>query len=209
MRRRRYLAALGVTASLGLAGCRVAEQPTPTETPTETERPPTTTPQPMRLQNGSFEDGLDGWTVGKDLPEDPNSDGLVETEARPVNADDPDAPAAADGDHALSLYIDGRQDDGTLWVQQDVDLSEYDSLALDVHSDSESFTVVTRVAAYAGPRTDLVEGTFDTTQAVENHEGWATYEYPVDHDGPGIVAVGISVVWESEVTRYLDAVRLS
>jgi hypothetical protein len=208
MRRRRYLAALGTVGTLGLAGCRIPEEPEPTTTepePTTTQTPTT----PSMIRNGSFEDALQHWSVGRDVPTDPNDGGPVETDVGVTSGDDPDAPPASVGERALSLFIDGRQDDGTLWVHQPVDLGGYDTLAFDVYSQQESFNVITRVAAYAGPSPPTQETDFDTTQAVEDHEGWRTYEYAVDHDGPGHVAVGVSVVWETEVTRYLDAVRLS
>lgn len=157
------------------------------------------------LVNAGFEAGLDGWTVGRDLPTDPNTGDPVASAAEVTD------DRASDGAHALSLALDGSQDDGTIWVQQPVDLGAAESLAVDVYSQSESFNTLTKVAAYAGPRPEnpLTEERFDTSRPVEDHAGWRTYEYAVDHDGPGLVAVGITVVWETNVTRFLDAVRLS
>lgn len=189
MHRRTFLAAagsaLGVGTLGGLAGCSA-----PVEPPRR------------RLDNGSFEAGLRSWTVGTDLPTDPNTGGPVETDVRVT------AERASSGEQSLELSIDGRQDDGTVWVQQPVDLGRGSTLALDVYSPQESFNTITMVAAFAGPDRVLRENEFDTSQAVEDHGGWKTYEYPVDGDGLGVVAVGISVVWETEVTRWVDDVRL-
>ncbi|MFC7047082.1 hypothetical protein ACFQH6_18285 [Halobacteriaceae archaeon GCM10025711] len=186
MRRRTYLALAG-TGSFGLlSGCTLLRD------------------RDGGLQNGSFESGLDGWTVGHDLPTDPNTGDLVATDASVTGT------RAAAGTRSLELFIDGRQDDGTLWVQQPALLSDVQTLSVAVFSPAESFNVLTRIAAYAGPEPmgGLTETQFDTRRAVEDHVGWRTHEYPVEFDGEGVVAVGVSVVWETEVTRWLDDVRL-
>lgn len=196
--RRQFLGAVGAGAAGWLAGCTGDGETSPTATRTET-------PQKM-LRNDSFEDGLTGWTVGRDLPTDPNADG-----DRPVTSSvSVTDHLASDGDRSCALSIDGRQDDGTLWVQQNVDLGGYDRLAVDLYSRQESFNVIAKVAAYTGPvpESGLLERDFDTTEAVEDHAGWKTYEYDITHEGTGLAAVGISVVWETELTRYLDDVRL-
>jgi len=185
---------------------------TPTGTPkgggTPTQTPgggtPTTVPG-AELENGSFEDGLRGWTVGRDLPADPNNpDRTVASEA------DVTAHVASRGNQAVEFFLDGVADDGTIWVAQEVDLAGVETLAIDGYSETESFNTIAKLATYAGPvpEKDLAEADFDTGQATEDHEGWKTYEYEVAHDGPGLVAVGISVVWETGVRRQLDNVRL-
>ena len=191
MHRRSLLAGLGAAAVGGLAGCQA---------PGTGEGG-----RPGELVNPSFEAGYRGWLAGRDLPTDPNTGRPVASGTR-IASD----PVAA-GERSLELSIDGLQDDGTLWVQQTVDLTGADALSVAVHSPEESFNTITKVAAYAGPRPargHLREGDFDTTAPVEDHAGWRVYEYDVNADGPGVVAVGVSVVWETRVTRYLDDVRL-
>ncbi|WP_435100426.1 hypothetical protein [Halarchaeum sp. P4] len=188
MDRRSLLTTTSVLATAGLAalaGCSA----------------PTDEPEP-RVENASFENGLAEWETGRELPTDPNTGQPVATTIA-ASSD-----RASDGSQSVSFFIDGRQDDGVLWVAQDVDLGGVDTLTVDVWSPEESFNTITKVAAYAGPERELTESDFDTTQAVEDHAGWRTYEYPVRHDGEGLVAVGIAVVWETEVTRYVDNVRL-
>jgi hypothetical protein len=188
MKRRTYLGSLGAAAAGGVTGCVSAPS----------------TPASEGFQNPSFEDGLAGWTVGTDLPTDPNTGQPVATEASVT--DEP----VSDGDSALALFIDGRQDDGTIWVQQPVDLSTVAELAVDIYSEQESFNTITKLAVYAGPDPGrgLTEGDFDTRRPTEDHEGWKTQTYPVAPVMDGLVAVGISVVWETEVTRILDNVVL-
>lgn len=189
MHRRRYLTTLGAAATVATTGCFGSLTP----------------PGPDGLVNPSFENGLAGWRIDADLPDDPNTDSPVR--ARANRTTDP----VSDGEWALSLFLDGSQDDGTIWVQQPVDLSTAMTLSVDVFSEQESFNTVTNLAVYAGPDPgrDLREQDFDTTRPTEDHEGWKTQSYAVGQAEEGLVAVGISVVWETEVTRVLDNLRLS
>lgn len=193
MRRRQFLAACGAGA-VGLAGCTAPAADDGTTDPSAS------------VTNGGFESGLRGWLIGRDLPTDPNTGLPVESSARVV--DDP----VASGERALRFAIDGLQGDGTIWAQQAVLLDGVDTLAVSAHSPEESFNTVTKLAVYAGPRPDrgwLQEGNFDTELAIEDHAGWERFEYDVAGEGEGIVAVGISVVWETEVARTIDEVSLS
>ncbi|MFB6107121.1 MAG: hypothetical protein ABEJ70_09135 [Halobacteriaceae archaeon] len=185
MDRRAYLRAAGAAAA-ALAGCATAGDGA------------------LAFRNGGFEDGLDGWAVGRDLPTDPNTGDPVASRIAVTDA------TASEGSRALSLFLDGRQDDGTVWVQRPAPLGDVSTLSVDVHSPAESFNTITKAAVYAGPHPErpLTESRFDTSRPVEDHEGWRTYDYDVAHDGPGLVAVGVSVVWETEVTRHLDDVSL-
>ncbi|MFB6130090.1 MAG: hypothetical protein ABEJ28_04615 [Salinigranum sp.] len=222
MRRRTFIAAVGSAGVAGFGGCSAPptgdsgtrpsattdrpETPTPatTDGPGTQSSAPTDRPS-ARVRNPDFESGLDGWTPGRDVPTDPNTGRPVASRVA-VSSD-----RAASGDRSLALSIDGRQDDGTVWVQQRVDFSGVTALAVSVYAPGESFNTITKVAAYAGPTPaggTLREELFDTTRPVEDHAGWKTYEYAVGADGAGLLAVGVSVVWETEVTRYLDDVRL-
>jgi len=236
MKRRSMLALTGTALSTALAGCGAladgsdgtatdsptdtppASTPTDTPAPTETATPTpgdegtqTATPTPdapATLRNGSFEDDWAAWTVGRDLPTDPNRPG-----DRAVGSDvGVTTRRSSDGETSCRLFIDGSQDDGTVWVQQPVDLSEYDYLAVDYVA-SNSFNEIGKPAVYAGPEPDdsLTETDFDTSNSLEGHSrpGWKTFTYEVDHDGPGIVAVGFSIVWETGYRTFMDNVRLT
>jgi hypothetical protein len=188
MNRRAYLAAAGTTFAGLTAGCVEVVPPTP-----------------GGLTNPGFERGLLGWKADRDLPIDPNTGQPVWTSLSVSEQ------RSSEGDRSLALSIDGRQDDGTFWVQQRVDLRDASRVSGDVFSEQESFNTITKVAVYAGPDPDrpLLEGDFDTSRPVEDHAGWKTYTYPVNPVERGLVAVGISVVWETEVTRLLDNVVLA
>jgi len=182
------------------------DTPSPTEEGTQTATP---TPEaPADLRNGSFEDDWAAWTVGRDLPTDPNRPG-----DRAVGSDvGVTTRKSTDGETACRLFIDGSQDDGTVWVQQPVDLSEYDYIAVD-YVVSNSFNEIGQPAVYTGPEPSepLTEQDFDTSKSLEGHSGsgWKTFTYEVDHDGPGLVAVGFSIVWETGYRTFMDNVRLS
>lgn len=194
MDRRRFLCGVGGAVTTGLAGC------------TAPWTGPDASTVPGELANPGFEDGLLAWVIGRDLPLDPNTGDYVASRARAAT------DVASDGERSCELFLDGRQDDGTIWAQQAVDLTGITQLSVDVYSPEESFNTITKVAAFAGPRPDrgyLREEHFDTSRAVEDHAGWETFEYPIDYEGVGLVAAGISVVWETEVTRYVDRVQLS
>lgn len=219
MNRRHFIGAIAAGLST-LAGCQgLGNQPeesttdSPTNSPTP-ERTPTQTPAGggtptqvpgAELVNGSFENGLRGWTVGRDLPADPSHpDRKVASEA------DVTAHVGSVGNQAMEFFLDGSADDGTIWVAQEIDLEGVETLAVDGYSETKSFNTIAKMAVYAGPvpEDSLTETDFDTERATEDHDGWKTYEYPVSHDGPGLVAVGISIVWETGVRRQLDDVRL-
>lgn len=184
------------------------EEP-PGETTEATAQEPTTgdgtAPPTATLENADFESGLAGWTKGFDLPDEPGNPG-TKVDASAVSSTE----RASSGARSVRFTLDGSADDGTVWVQQEADLSGVDTLTVDGYSRQESFNTIAELAVYAGPvpETGLSEVDFDRSQATEDHEGWKTYEYAVDHDGPGLVAVGINVVWETTVRRYLDSVRL-
>ena len=188
-------------------------EPPTTEPPTTeppTTEPPTTEPPSdpsdgSALVNGSFESTLEGWTVGKDLPEDPNGSGEpVDSEVKVTTQE------AADGENGLHIFLDGSADDGTIWVQQEADLSEVSTLKVDGYSQQKSFNEILQVSAYTGPVPEdgLVERQFDRSNQLSDHEGWKTYEYDIDHDGQGLVAVGFNIVWETGAVGILDNVRL-
>lgn len=213
MHRRTYIAAVGTAATVALAGCVSSDASTDTPAgtgtpqPSETPGEPTATPSgpPTTLQNTSFEDGLDGWTVGRDLPEDPGNPGQKVDASVTATTD-----RAHTGESGLAMTIDGSADDGTVWVAQPVDFAEADRLTVHCYSPEQTFNVLAQLAVYTGPMPEggLVEVDFDRSEQTGDHEGWKQYEYPVDASGTGVVAVGMNVVWETTVTRWFDDLEL-
>jgi hypothetical protein len=51
--------------------------------------------------------------------------------------------------------------------------------------------------------------TVSSGTTADGHDGWKTFEYRVDHDGGGLVAVGMNVVWGTDAFVVLDNVVLS
>ncbi|QSG10132.1 hypothetical protein [Halapricum desulfuricans] len=196
MKRRYFLAGTASVAAL-LAGCSGDDEPSDDD-PTDTSTPSD------ELVDGSFEYGLERWYVDTDLPDEPGNPG------QKVDASVTTADRASDGQQGIEIFIDGSADDGTVWVQQEVDLSEVSTLKVDGYSEQNSFTTVLQVATYTGPVPEdgLVETDFNRDHSLWDHEGWKTYEYDVDHDGTGLVAVGFSIIWETGAAGVLDNVQL-
>jgi hypothetical protein len=221
MRRRKLLALSGTALTTAVAGCsslggsdsdpttgEPTTDPTETDSPTDTDTPNDDTDLADDLRNGSFEDDWATWTVGRHLPDDPN----VEGDRKVASGIGVTSTDASDGTTCLRGFIDGSQDDGTVWVQQPVDLSDHDHLAVDYRV-TDSFNEILQAAVYVGPSVEggLSEVDFDRSNSLSGHrgKGWKTFVYDVDHDGPGVVAVGFNIVWETGASGLLDNVRLT
>lgn len=171
---------------------------------------PLPAPPDLVLQEG-FETGLDGWEKDYELPPDPNRPGEVvawsiETSAGP----------AAEGVFSARFFVDGRQDDGTIWLVRALDAepaTTYDvDLRLQLWSEQESFNTVAAVAACAGPQPPATESEFDVSRPANLAAGWVPYDYlfRTASDGAGRlwVAFGITVLWETELEYFIDDVRI-
>ncbi|GAB3687224.1 hypothetical protein GCM10028857_20090 [Salinarchaeum chitinilyticum] len=225
MQRRTYIAGLGTALATGLAGCSALgsdggddgnssdDEPngSPSDGTTDDGNEQNEDGQgddgaTPELVNGSFESGFQGWTIGTDLPAVPGAeDGTVDHGVSVLNGE------AADGNAAVEFYISGIADDGTVWVEQQVDLSDVSTVELDAYSEQQSFNEIAMVAFFAGekPEDGLEEADFNREENVEDHEGWKTYSYDVeDVEGVATIAVGMTVIWETEVRRLFDDVRL-
>lgn len=215
MQRRTYVAGLGSALTAGIAGCSTIGSDDDSDggnasddegdgNPSDGD--PSDGTEGADLVNGSFEDGLDGWTIGTDLPPVPGEEsGTVDHGVSVRNGE------AADGDAAVEFYVSGVADDGTIWVEQAVDLSDATAVELAAYSEQQSFNEIAKVAFFAGEKPDggLEEADFDRDEHVEDHEGWKTYSYEVaEIDETVTLAVGMNVIWETEVRRLFDDVRL-
>jgi len=156
-----------------------------------------------------FERGLEDWTAGADVPEDPDNPG------QPVawSITQSDAQACS-GDYSAEFYLDGRQDEGTIWLARSFRVEQAGryrvTVLLDLWSESESFNTIAKVAFYAGPAEPAAETDFDTTRAANQSAGWRIYTFTGDvtagEDRTVWVAFGISAAWETEMTYYIDNV---
>lgn len=226
MHRRSYVIGLGGALTAGLAGCaQLTDDGSDDESENDTDDPENesengdensengdenadngTADPAATLANPSFEDELADWTVGTDLPSRPgDSDEPVDHDVSTTNAD------AADGERCLELYIEGVADDGTIWVEQSVDLTGVERVTVDVYSEMNSANRMSQVAFFAGEKPDggLSEEDFNRDEDIEDHSGWKTYSYSVaDLEGEVTLAVGMNIVWETTIVRRFDNVRL-
>ncbi len=217
------LVVLTLLAACGPAAAGPTASPVPTTAPTETAAPtptPTDVPAPpatvtpsdgsVPFQEG-FEGALDGWRKGSDVPEDPDRPGEPVRWSIEISADQ-----AAEGGSSARFTLDGKQDDGTIWLARpfavEPNQTKRVQLALDLWSRSESFNTLAKVALYAGPEPPNEEADFDTSRAANQVTGWRTYQADLEVDsgaeGRIWVAFGISAVWETEMTYYVDDVRV-
>jgi hypothetical protein len=166
--------------------------------------------EPPTLADG-FEGGISGWTADADVPLDPNRPG--ETVAWSISAS---SEQAVEGSMSARYFLDGRQDDGTIWLVRP--LSVAPSTTFDVHielafwSVSESFNNIAHVAVFAGPTPPSVEADFDLSARANDATGWLEYEWDLvatsDPSGALYIAIGISAVFETEMTYFIDNVRV-
>jgi hypothetical protein len=119
---------------------------------------------------------------------------------------------ARTGTCSAQFDLDGKQDDGTIWLTRSFDTrgpGRYRvTMILDFWSESESFNTIAKVAFYAGTAEPAVESDFDTTQPANQSSGWQSYvstsDVTVGQARRVWVAFGISAVWETEMTYYVD-----
>lgn len=187
--------------SVLLIACEPAVSPTPIPQPTSPS-------MPVTFREG-FEVGVDSWEQGADVPDDPNRPGQKVTwtiEQSPEQA--------SEGVSSARFFLDGRQDDGTVWLVRAFHVPAGQNvvvtLSFDVWSQEESFNTIAYVAACAGARAPVRETDFNLEQSANQVAGWKRYDYRFDARGDGQgrvwVALGFSAVWETEVVYYFDDV---
>lgn len=171
----------------------------------------------------SFEGGMGPWQQDEHLPDDPNNPGAK------VGGNASAGDRARTGDKGLRLAIDGRQDDGTIWVERALNYEPGTRYAFNASfwawSASESFNILAHAVAYLGP--DDPEREEDFPQPMQNSgteefghgglreplnraQGWERYTFTwvgtIPDDGVMHFAIGISAVWETEMVYDIDDV---
>jgi hypothetical protein len=158
---------------------------------------------PVRTYKESFERDFGGWM--------PDSDGKARAwrvERTPK--------LAADGFFSLEYYVDGRDDDGTVWVERAFPVPAGTPLNVTVTfqlngpaPDLTGWPVV----AYAGADNPAAEADFTIIGRAGEVTGWAKYGHKTRVVAPKTgmiwIAVGISVTWETIRTHYLDLVEVT
>jgi len=189
-----------------------ASTPTPTPTATATPSPsptptptPTTPPSQNQTLTSDFEDGLGNWTGQAHLPQQ------VDWNVTVVGN------VSATGNHSVLLYMDGRQDDGTVWIERKLNLEANQNRNVTVTfsfwSETESFNTLAAVVGYVGTENPSTEDDFQVLGNANEVEGWKTYsisaEVETDASGDVYVGLGFSVRWETHMTYYIDNVVIT
>jgi hypothetical protein len=158
-----------------------------------------------------FEGDIGDWAVKGYVPQDPNNPGqTVEWHIIRVSN------VSRSGTHSMEFFIDGRQDDGTIWLERKISARENAQIRVNVsfwlHSEQESVNTIAAVVAYAGNSKPQVEDDFAVVGAANEQAGWKNYAYTTDlttdSNGEIWVSVGISVRWETFMTYYVDDVQI-
>lgn len=165
-------------------------------------------PQTLRED---FEIGLGEWVADAHVPSDPNKPGqLVEWSVTRV------AGTASSGQYSIRLFIDGKQDDGTIWIERQLpvrrNMRVQVEVSFELHSQQQSFNTIAAVCAYGGVRNPEVEEDFTVLGPANQVAGWKRYSFATSVDTGSsdaiLVAVGISVRWETYMTYHIDDVEV-
>jgi hypothetical protein len=157
------------------------------------------------------EGDLGEWFINGDAPQDPNNPGYtVQWHIRRVSN------ISRSGVHSMELFIDGKQDDGTIWLERKISVKKDAQIRVSVsfwfYSEQESFNTIAAVVAYAGIGKPKVEDNFVVMGFANEAAGWKNYVYTADlttdSNDEVWVAVGITVRWETYMTYYIDDVKI-
>lgn len=168
-------------------------------------------PRPVAYTEG-FERDFGGWTADAHVPLDPNNPG------HPVSWDAVRVSSLAySGQYSVELYMDGRQDDGTVWIEKRLRVRNNSQVHVEVsfqfYSEQESFNVIAGVCAFVGNSDPEVEADFTVLGPANQIAGWQRYTHTTTlHSGSAgevWVALGITVRWEAEMTYNLDDVDVT
>lgn len=163
------------------------------------------------VQSESFETGFNNWMADTDVPMDPNNPGhRVAWNVSRV------ATRVYSGQYSVELFIDGRQDDGTVWIERKILVKNNSEVRVKItfqlYSEQESFNIIAGVCAYVGFSDPEEEADFSVIGYTNEVAGWKAYSHTAtlntDSYGEIWVAVGITVRWETEMTYNVDDVEI-
>lgn len=168
-------------------------------------------PKPI-VYNESFEEGFGGWIKDADVPLDPNNPGhpIAWNVSRVTSR-------AHSGQYSVEMQVDGRQDDGTVWIEKKISVKNNSQIQVKIsfefYSEEKSFNVIAGVCAYAGILNPEAEGNFTVVGNANEFAGWKQYTSTttllISSAGEMWVAVGITVRWETEMTYNLDDISVT
>ncbi|MFN4218288.1 MAG: hypothetical protein ACK4HB_03295 [Candidatus Bipolaricaulia bacterium] len=166
------------------------------------------TPPAVVVRQG-FEVGWEGWQKGSDVPQDPQTN-------RPVAwAIELSTKQFKEGYGSARFFLDGRQDDGTIWLAKLLTVPKGRPLVVTpsfyLWSPEQSDNVRAYVVAYAGALMPVEEAEFTYREPADKTKGWRRYQFtmPVSStEGELWVALGISVAWETLLEYFVDEIRV-
>lgn len=156
----------------------------------------------------SFEFGMNGWT--RDHQIDCEQDPTPCTFDWSINRS---TDQAQSGDQSLKGFLDGTNDDGTIWVEKRFDVRPLSTNTVTVSfwlwSEGQSDFNTWPVVAYAGRTNPERETDFEIAGQTDQAAGWVQYELTQrvrsGANGTVWVAFGFGATWESARTYYLDS----
>ncbi len=163
------------------------------------------------IQYQSFEEGFGGWISDADVPLDPNNPG------HPVSWHIIIASNLShSGQNSLELFIDGSQDDGTIWIEKEIDVAKNSQIQIVMsfwfYSAEKSDGEIAVVCSYANIANPETETDFTILGSANQIAGWKEYATTTSlYTGSSDkfwVALGISVVWETPMTYYVDDINI-
>ena len=159
-----------------------------------------------------FENDFGNWTIGSHVPEDPNNPGhRVEWHV------ERSSNHSFSGKNSVLFWIDGRQDDGTIWITRKLTLEPNSEKSVNISfqlwSGEESFNTLAAVVGYIDENKPQAETDFQVLGAANQVSGWKAYSLSngivTNNTGEVYVALGISVRWETELIYFADSIEIT
>jgi hypothetical protein len=151
----------------------------------------------------SFEAGFGQWRS--------DTDGRA-----PVSSVTITSERAFHGLRSVKIFMDGRQDDGTTWLEASFtgppSTQVRVTLSFQLWSLAAGVAGGWNVVGFAGPRDPEAEADFTRIGVTEVKAGWLPYgggwTFRTDSTGRFWVALGTSVIWEVQKAHLVDLVRV-
>ncbi len=124
---------------------------------------------------------------------------------------------ARDGRFSLRGFLDGRWDDGSIWVERTIDVRRARQVTVEVGfwlwSEQQSDVNTFPVLAFADRRDPETEGDFAIVGQTDQVAGWQRYTYRntfcSGSGGGAWVAFGFGATWETARTYFLDLAEVT
>ncbi len=116
----------------------------------------------------------------------------------------------------MEFYIDGRADDGTVWIEKRIPVRNNSQIQVEVsfefYSEAESWSTIAGVCAYVGISNPEVEEDFTVLGPANEVAGWKRYTHSKSFHTSSTeiwVALGITVLWETHMTYNIDEAKVA